>query len=84
VRADGDLQKMMKAKMATAEAKAIYKWRQQIVEPVFGRLKTRFNLRRFLLRGLPGASAEFLLACMAHNLDKIRVYGRPLEMAEAV
>jgi transposase len=84
VRADDDLQKKMKAKMATAEAKAIYKWRQQVVEPVFGRLKTRFNLRRFLLRGLAGARAEFLLACMAYNLDKIRVYGRQLEVAEAV
>jgi hypothetical protein len=84
VRADDDLQKMMKAKMSTAEAKAIYKWRQQVVEPVFGRLKTRFNLRRFLLRGLPGASAEFLLACMAHNLDKIRVFGRPMGVAGAV
>lgn len=84
VRADDGLQKLMKAKMATDEAKAIYKWRQQVVEPVFGRLKTRFNLRRFLLRGLPGATSEFLLACMAHNLDKIRVYGRPMEVAGAV
>ena len=65
------LHKTMRDKMITDRGKVVYRQRQQIVEPVFGRIKTRFNLRRFLLRGLSGASIEFLLACSAHNIAKI-------------
>lgn len=71
IRLDGQAQQRMQAKLESERGKAVYRYRQQVVEPVFGHLKTRFNLRRFLLRGLSGATIEFLLACMAHNIDKI-------------
>ena len=62
----------MREKLATEEGQAIYRRRQEIVEPVFGHMKVAYNLRRLLLRGLKGARTEFLLACIAHNLGKIR------------
>ena len=60
----------MHERMTSASGKAIYRLRQQVVEPVFGHLKTVLRLRRFLLRGLAGARIEYLLACAAHNLKK--------------
>jgi transposase len=65
----------MRQKLATDEGQAIYRLRQQIVEPVFGHIKVAYNLRRLLLRGLNGARAEFLLACIAHNIGKARMAG---------
>lgn len=62
----------MRAKLETPEGKALYRLRQQIVEPVFGQLKSALGLHRLLLRGLCGARTEYLLACAAHNLRKIR------------
>jgi transposase len=61
----------MRAKLQTAVGKAIYKKRQETVEPVFGHIKSRLGLRRFLLRGKSGATIEFLLACSTHNILKI-------------
>jgi transposase len=61
----------MRAKLQTAAGKAIYKKRQETVEPVFGHIKSRLGLRRFILRGKSGATVEFLLACSAHNILKI-------------
>lgn len=84
VRADGQRQRRMQAKLDSEEGKAVYRYRQQVVEPVFGRLKTRFGLRRFHLRGLAGARIEFLLACMAHNFEKIRLHADPRALAMAV
>jgi transposase len=84
VREDGQRQRRMQAKLASEEGKAVYRHRQQVVEPVFGRLKTRFGLRRFNLRGLAGARIEFLLACMAHNFEKIRLHADPRALAMAV
>lgn len=77
VRVDGQLQAKMERKLQSEAGKAVYRYRQQVVEPVFGHLKTQYHLRRFLLRGLSGARVEFLLACIAHNIDKIRRYADP-------
>lgn len=71
VRLDNEYALVMQAKLATPEGKAVYRLRQQTVEPVFGRLKEALGLRRLLLRGLNGARIEYLLACSAHNLLKI-------------
>lgn len=60
----------VRARMKTAEGQAIYAARQQIVEPVFGRLKHNLGFRRLLLRGLSGARIEWSLMCMGHNLRK--------------
>jgi transposase len=66
-----DLRRAMHATMSSPEGKAIYSLRQQIVEPTFGHLKGVINLRRLSLRGLSGATIEFLLACSAHNIKKV-------------
>ncbi len=74
----------MREKLSTVEGKAAYNLRKQTVEPVFGTMKTRMQMRRFLRRGHEGVKAEFLLACIAHNLGKIIRYARaPLSPAVA-
>jgi hypothetical protein len=65
-------QHRMHGKLTSAEGKSIYKQRQHTVEPVFGHIKGSYNLRRLLLRGMAGANIEFLLACCAHNIGKLR------------
>lgn len=65
------LRREMHAKLSTPDGKTTYSLRQQIVEPTFGHLKGVINLRRLLLRGLSGATIEFLLACSAHNIMKV-------------
>jgi transposase len=60
--------------MATPEAKAAYRRRKQIVEPVFGILKERQGARRLLLRGRAAVRAEWTLlatACNLHTLWRI-------------
>ena len=61
----------MRAKLATAAGRAAYAKRKQTVEPVFGQLKERRGLRRFLLRGLAKVSGEWALWCLTHNLTKL-------------
>ncbi len=50
--------------------RAVYARRKVIMEPVFGRLKHNWGFRRLLLRGRTGASIEWLLLCLGHNLRK--------------
>jgi transposase len=45
--------------------------RKVIVEPVFGQLKEDRGFTALSLRGLVLAKAEYLLACLAHNLGKL-------------
>lgn len=61
----------MRDKVRSPEGQQIYASRKAIVEPVFAHFKGRYRLQRFLLRGLAGATFEFILACIAHNLGKI-------------
>lgn len=61
----------MRAKLRTASGRATYAKRKQTVEPVFGQLKERRGVRRFLLRGLVKVSGEWTLWCLAHNLGKL-------------
>jgi transposase len=65
---------VMVAKMKTPQAQAVYKLRQQIVEPAIGDIKENQGLRAFLARGLQGARAELNLACAARNLRKIWIW----------
>lgn len=65
---EGDeLKRAMADVMAQPAAKAAYRQRAAIVEPVFARLRGA-GLSRFRRRGLRGARLEFALACVAHNL----------------
>lgn len=61
----------MRHKLRTPEGKAIYKRRKAIVEPVFGQIKEGRGFRRFSLRGLVKATAEWDIVCMTHNLLKL-------------
>ena len=60
----------MKDKLKSPGGKLVYALRKHIVEPVFGQLKHNRNFRRFLLRGMEGATAETALAFLGHNLCK--------------
>jgi hypothetical protein len=65
------------SKMATEEAKAIYKKRLHAAETPFGILKHLMHLRQFLLRGWEHVKTEWLWACTAFNLNKLaREVGR--------
>jgi hypothetical protein len=57
-----------RAVMATPEAKARYRQRQQLPEPVFGIVKEQMGARRLLLRGLEAVRAEWSLLATAFNL----------------
>lgn len=61
----------MRAKINTAEGKAIYGKRKCLVEPVFGQIKTRNGFSQFLLRGLEKVKLEWKIVAISHNLLKI-------------
>jgi transposase len=74
-----------RAHMATAVATERMRQRRTLIEPTFGSLKEHFGLRRFLLRGLDGVRAEWLLAGSAYNLRKLyRYWWRPQRAARAL
>ena len=54
--------------METLEARAAYRLRKQLVEPVFGIMKEQQGARRFLLRGIEGGRSEWSLLAVAFNL----------------
>lgn len=58
-------------KMATPEAKALYKLRRQTVEPSFGDAKQHRNYRRVHGRGLAKAKGHTALTVLAHNLYEL-------------
>ena len=60
-----------RALMDTEEAKALYKLRKHLVEPVFGILKEQLGARRFLLRGLANVRSEWALIASAFNMRSL-------------
>ncbi len=66
-----------KDKMATAEAKAIYKKRSPIAEFPHAWLKSKLNFTRFRCRGLMKVNAEAVWACLTHNLQRYFALRRP-------
>jgi transposase len=69
--AEASVKEKMQHKLRTTAGKALYAARKQIVEPVFGMIKSARGIRKFLLRGLEKVSAEWQLICLTHNLLKI-------------
>jgi len=61
----------MRNKLRTEGARALYRMRKAIVEPVFGQIKGARGLRRFALRGLERVRSEWRLIAMTHNLLKL-------------
>jgi hypothetical protein len=68
---EASVKEKMKEKLGSAAGKKLYAARKQIVEPVFGMIKSARGIRKFLLRGLEKVSAEWQLICLTHNLLKI-------------
>jgi transposase len=69
--AEASVKEKMQHKLRSATGRALYAARKQIVEPVFGMIKSARGIRKFLLRGLEKVSAEWQLVCVTHNLLKI-------------
>jgi transposase len=61
----------MRARLRTEAGRVAYSQRKETAEPVFGQIKERRGLRRFLLRGLAKVQGEWTLWCLTHNLRKI-------------
>jgi transposase len=64
----------MSAKLQSEEGKKVYGKRKEIVEPVFGQVKSNLGFVRFLLRGLKKVSGEWALICLVHNIRRIYAY----------
>jgi transposase len=67
-----------KVRMATPEAKTLYKLRRQTVELGFADFKVHRALRRFWGRGLARAEAQVGFAVLAHNL--LALAGSPVRI----
>lgn len=59
------------AVLSKPEGQALYRRRQQIVEPVFAHIKYIRRTDRFLRRGLAACQAEWQLIAATHNLLKL-------------
>ena len=68
---------------ATQAGKALYKQRQQTVEPVFGIIKSAMGFRQFLLRGKAKVSLEWGLVTLAYNMRRLHRLGMHALMAQA-
>jgi hypothetical protein len=73
----------MRHRLKTPAGKALYKLRQQTVEPVFGIIKSVLGFRQCLLRGLAKVSLEWTLVCLAYNLKRLHRLGAGLQLAAA-
>jgi transposase len=69
---DDDLDRH-RALLAQPEMRNLYDLRKEIVEHVFGCIKGNDNFRRFTVRGLAKAFAQWALACIALDLRKVYV-----------
>jgi transposase len=61
----------IEAVLSTPDGRALYRRRQQIVEPVFAHTKVIRRSDRFLRRGLTACKAEWKLIAATHNLLKL-------------
>ena len=65
------VREVMAQRLRTSAGRALYKLRQQTVEPVFGIIKEAMGFRRFLVRGLANVESEWTLVCVAYNLRRL-------------
>lgn len=73
--ADAPFAERMRQRTSTAAGRALYKLRQQTVEPVFGIIKEAMGFRRFSLRGHEKVSLEWNLVCLAYNVKRLHRLG---------
>jgi transposase len=67
----GEEAQRIEAVLSTLEGQALYRRRQQIVEPVFAHTKVIRRSDRFLRHGLAACQAEWQLIAATHNLLKL-------------
>jgi transposase len=67
----GDEARRIEALLSKPEGQALYRRRQEIVEPVFAHIKFIRRGDRFLRRGLAACQAEWQLIAATHNLLKL-------------
>jgi hypothetical protein len=65
------LKEEMRSRLKTEKGKRLKKERSTRVESVFGNMKHNKKFTQFLLRGKQGAAIEFVLMCIALNIEKI-------------
>ena len=65
------LRERMERKLLTKRGRTLYKKRGQIVEPVFGQIKTCRGILKFMRRGFEACAQEWKLICATHNLLKL-------------
>jgi hypothetical protein len=68
IRSDDAILKHQREFRASPAAQALYKRRQETIEPTFGIIKEQQGGRRLMLRGLANANAEWSLLAVAFNL----------------
>jgi len=73
--ADAPFGQRMRQRTTTTAGRALYKLRQQTVEPVFGIIKEAMGFRRFSLRGHKNVSLEWNLVCLAYNVKRLHRIG---------
>ena len=61
----------MREKMARPEHSALYRLRQQTVEPVFGIVKQAMGFRQFRLRGIDKVQGEWGLVMLAYKCKRL-------------
>ena len=61
----------MNARLHSDRGRALYRLRQQTVEPVIGIIKQVMGFRQFMLRGLEKVSGEWQLVCLAYNCKRL-------------
>ena len=66
-----DWLKAMAAKLESEEGRALYRLRQQTVEPVFGIIKAVLGFTGFSLRGLDKVAGEWDLVTLAYNCKRL-------------
>jgi transposase len=70
IRRGGRYQRM-RERLARPEGGALYRRRQQMIEPVFAQIKNNMRAGRFSRRGLASCRAEWRLVTATHNLLKL-------------
>lgn len=73
----------MRHRLKTGSGKALYKLRQQTVEPVFGIIKSAMGFRQFMLRGLEKVTLEWQWVCLAYNFRRLHRMGAGQKLAAA-
>jgi transposase len=80
--AGASVSEVMRQRLKSGSGKALYKLRQQTVEPVFGIIKSVLGFRQFLLRGVDKVSLEWELVCLAYNFRRLHTLAAGSKMTK--